>query len=371
MVIIMMLTSQYTGRGHMSIAQALSEQFAQIPDVELDVVDGFIFMGSRGVQMSKMYNVVTQHTPEVWKAAYNATQGDGLVPDLMGYLVKRRLDSYVRETQPDMILTVHPMFVGSVIDALERSGLDVPVVCMEADIVNIHSSWCDPRVLMAICPTREAWECSVELGMPEEKLITIGFPTRGDFCRAAREGSARQYDPSRTLKCLLTGGGGGAGDMEEYATSLMRDTDASLTVVCGSNERLREHLQEKLGEKYAGRINIRGFVTEMEKLYAEADVSLCRASPNCMFEAVVMGVPMIITGALPGQEKDNPRFAQEHNLGIICETPDEVGEKIKALTAEDGRLFNEICASQQAYRNLDSAKQIAEYVYSLTQLNGK
>lgn len=368
MVKIMLLTSQYTGRGHMSISQALEEQFVQNPEVELDVVDGFIFIGSRGVQMSKMYNVVTQHAPEVWKAAYNTTQGEDFVPDLMGHLVQKRLDLYVRETKPDLILTVHPMFVGSVIDALTRGAMDIPVVCVEADIVNIHSSWCDPRVLKAICPTREAHECSVVLGMPEDKLVTIGFPTRAAFCNAARAAMPRRYDASRPLNCLLTGGGGGAGEMEEYAAALMNDTTARLTVVCGSNEKLKEHLQEKLGEKYGGRIDIKGFVTDMEKLYAAADVSLCRASPNCMFEAVVMGVPMIVTGALPGQEKDNPMFVQTHNLGVICDSPDDLADKIRELTADGGRRYNEIYESQIAYRNLDSAKQIAEYVFSLTRV---
>lgn len=349
----------------MSIAQALAEQFYQMEDVELDVVDGFIFMGSRGVQMSKMYNVVTQHTPEVWKAAYNATQGDDLVPDLMGHLVKKRLDSYVKDTKPDLILTVHPMFVGSVIDALEWGGEDIPVVVMQADLLNFHSSWCDPRVMMTICPTDEAKVSSMEMGMPEEKLRVIGFPTRKAFCDLARGVEKVPYDGIRPLECLLTGGGGGAGEIEEYAEAILRDTGANVTVVCGSNEKLREHLVDKLNDKYRGRVDIRGFVTDIEKLYAKADVSICRASPNCMFEAVVMGVPMIITGALPGQEKDNPAFAANHNLGIICDSPGEVAAKIYELTMEGGRRYNEIRASQMEYRNLDSAKQVAAFVRGL------
>lgn len=362
---IMMLTSQYTGRGHMSIAQALAEQFSQMPDVVLDVVDGFIFMGSRGVQMSKVYNMVTQHTPEVWKAAYNVTQGEDFVSELMGYLVKKRLVSYVEETKPHLILTVHPMFVGSVIDALEWGNLDIPVACMQADLLNFHSSWCDERVLMTICPTEEAKKCSLEMGMPEEKLKVIGFPTRKAFCDLARTMEKKEYDSARPLECIMTGGGGGAGDMEEYAEALMRDTDAKLTVVCGSNIKLKEHLTEKFADRYAGRIDIKGFVQDIEKIYAGADVSICRASPNCMFEAVVMGVPMIITGALPGQEKDNPGFAVKHHLGTVCDSPERLKGKINELLSDGGRMYREIRASQMAYRNLDSAKQVAEFVRGL------
>ena len=37
----------------------------------------------------------------------------------------------MRATRPDLILTVHPMFVGAVIDSLEKGGLDIPVVGFE------------------------------------------------------------------------------------------------------------------------------------------------------------------------------------------------------------------------------------------------
>jgi processive 1,2-diacylglycerol beta-glucosyltransferase len=358
----MLLTAQYTGRGHMSIAEALSEQFHHMDGIELDVVDGFIFLGERGVKSSKIYNVVTQRARFVWKAVFKATQGGDFVPETMALLVQKRLDSYLREIKPDLILTVHPMFLGSVIDTLEKFGLDIPVVAVEADLANIHSTWCDPRVAKAICPTREAYDCSIALGMPVEKLEIIGFPTRAPFVEAARRMGERGYDASRPLNCLMTGGGGGAGDIEGYATSLLKDTDARLTIVCGSNEKLRARLVEKFGDKYAGRVRILGFVTDMAAEYEKADVAISRASPNCMFEAIVMAVPMVITGALPGQEKDNPNFAVRHKLGVICEEPEDMAERISDLTRDGGRLLNEIRRAQMSYRDLDSAKKIAEYV---------
>jgi 1,2-diacylglycerol 3-beta-galactosyltransferase len=361
----MLLTSQHTGRGHMSIAEALSEQFSRMDDVYLDMVDGFIFLGSQGVKSSKIYNVVTQRARFVWKAVFKATNKGDFVPETMGLLVNNRLTNYVRATRPDLILTVHPMFVGGVIDALEKGGLNVPVVCVEADIVNIHSTWCDPRVAMAICPTREAYDSSIALGMPKEKLTIIGFPTRARFCDAARAMSVRKYDGSRPLHCLMTGGGGGAGDIEGYATALLRGTDAHLTVICGSNAKLRERLTEKLGERYGARLRVLGFVTQMEEEYAKADLVISRASPNCMFEAIVMAIPMVITGALPGQERDNPDFTLRHGLGVICASPDELPGRIEALTRDGAKLLGEIRRAQMAYRDLDSAKKVAEYVVGM------
>lgn len=362
---ILLLMSEYTGRGHKSIAEALAEQFQRMDDVGLDVVDAFQFMGKRGVKSSKIYNIVTQRASFVWKAAFTSTQNSDFVPDTMGYLVRKRLTRYVRGTSPDLILSVHSMFVGSVLDALAHEGLNIPVVCLEADLVNIHSTWCDSRLKMAICPTEESYRRSIEFGMPEEKLKLIGFPTRSQFCRSACAASDRRYDPSRPLRCMMTGGGGGAGEIEDYAAELLHSTDASLTVICGSNMKLRERLESKFGLKYSERLRILGFVSDMSSEYELSDVAIMRASPNCMYEAIVMGVPMILTGALPGQESENPSFAENHGLGVVCLDPRELGECIRGLTADNGAKYNRIRENQLAFRDLDAARKVAEYVRSL------
>jgi len=363
---ILLLMSQYTGRGHMSIAEALSEQFQRMRDITLDVVDGFQFMGKQGIRSSKLYNFVTRKASFVWKAAFSATQNSDFIPEAMGKLVQKRLVNYVRSTNPDLILTVHSMFVGSVLDALERAGIEIPVVCLEADIMNIHSTWCDKRLLKCICPTREAYERSLEFGMPEDKLELIGFPTRSQFTKSACAVSGgNEYVPGRPLRCLMTGGGGGAGEIEDYANALMEETDAKLTVICGSNEALKERLMGKFGLKYSDRMRILGYVSDMSSEYELSDIAVMRASPNCMFEAVVMGIPMIITGALPGQEADNPRFAVEHGLAVTCFHHEELGKCIAELTANGGEKLNAIRNAQLEYRDLDSARKVADFVRGL------
>jgi processive 1,2-diacylglycerol beta-glucosyltransferase len=62
---------------------------------------------------------------------------------------------------------------------------------------------------------------------------------------------------------------------------------------------------------------IYGFVKNIQELMLEVDIAITRGSPNVMFEAVATNLPIIITEALSGQEKDNPKFAKKHNLGIF------------------------------------------------------
>ena len=122
--------------------------------------------------------------------------------------------------KPDLILTVHPMFNGSIINLLEYYKVDIPLIALQADIINIHKTWCDPRAYLTLCPTEEAYSASIAMDMPPERLVKCGFPTRAQFIRAAQSGERREYDGVRPLQCLMMSGGEGSGNMQKYAVEL-------------------------------------------------------------------------------------------------------------------------------------------------------
>ena len=363
---ILLVTSVYTGAGHKSISDSLMEQFAKLPDVQVEVIDGFELMGEIGVQSSKIYGFVTRRARAVWKMAWTITMAQTPKFTTMAHLGNRRFTDYIRNFHPDLILTVHAMFNATLTRMLEFHGLHIPVVVMQADLVNIHKAFCNPKAYMTICPTREAYDCSVRQGMPPEKLKVLGFPTRARFCDTARQTNAPDYDGSRPLRCLMMSGGEGSGNLKAYADAILGKTDARLTIICGRNKKLRKDLRGHLSVKYGDRVNVLGFVTEVEQEMLNSDLVIARGSPNSMLEAVVMNVPLIITGALPGQERDNPMLMQSYNLGVVSESPEDVPLIIRDLLYNGGTRLREIRAAQREYRNFDNAKNIAEYVVGLT-----
>ncbi len=75
-----------------------------------------------------------------------------------------------------------------------------------------------------------------------------------------------------------------------------------------------------------------------------------------------MGRPMIITGALPGQEQANPDFAEGYGMAKICENPDDIASCIENLSCDGGKKLLEMRKCELDYRDLDSAKKIVEYI---------
>ena len=242
----------------------------------------------------------------------------------------------------------------------EEHGLDIPFVSVQADPVTVHPSWCDARSALTICATDEAVERTLAYGVPRERILKVGFPSRRRFTDLAQKVEKPAYDPSRPARCLLMSGGEGSGMLGSYALALMTKTDVTLTIVCGRNKQLKKRLEALLKRKYGERVRILGFVTEIENLMLESDIMIARGSPNSFFEAVVMNVPLIITGALPGQEQGNPELVERYGLGIVSEGVKRLPAAVKRLLAEDGKELARIRASQQKYRRFDNAKRIAE-----------
>ena len=367
---ILLVTSAHTGAGHQSISDALAEQFAGMPGVEVKIVDGFDLIGRIGVRLSGLYGFMTRHAPAVFNAAWKRTMAHPPRFAVTSRLYSRCFMKCVRLFQPDLILTVHSLFNTMLTRILEKQGLNIPVVVLQADLVNIHSTWCNPAAFMTLCPTREAYDASIRQGMPPEKLKVLGFPVRGRFCDAARLAGVKDGNPAGPLRCLLMSGGECPGSLSGYARAILENTDAAVTVICGRNKKLYRELGKSLGSQYGGRVTVLGFVSDVEQAMLRSDLLIARGSPNTLMEAVTMNVPVVMIGPLLEQERSNPWFMQHYGLGVPCGSPAEVPEVIRGLLDDDAARLREIRAAQLAFRSFDSARNIAACAAELAGADG-
>ncbi len=359
---ILLITTTHTGCGHKSISDALMDWFVEMPEVEIKQVDGFEdLVGKSVTAIGDSYGVVTRHAKFLWKLTWDfGTRFNETYCSLMSTWAEKRFIEVVARERPDVVLTTHPMFNSSLLTVCEEHGLDIPFVSVQADPVSVHPSWCDPRSALTVCATDEAMERTLSYGVPRERILKVGFPTRRRFTDMAQRVEKPPYAPSRPAKCLMMSGGEGSGMLGSYARELMTKTDVHLTIICGRNKQLKKRLEALLKRKYGERVRILGFVTDIENLMNESDIMIARGSPNSFFEAVVMNLPLIITGALPGQEQGNPELVQRYGLGIISTGVKNLPGAVKRLLANDGAELARIRDAQQKYRRFDNAKRIAE-----------
>lgn len=358
---LVIISSNNTGHGHTSITTSLIEQFESHPDVQVEVAQGFRLIGEAAQKASGLYGPMTRYSKDLWKLTFELSQQSAKVTnELMSTAIHDNFMRMLDEVHPDMIMTVHSLFAGSVINILDYYRLPIPHVTLIADMVDLHATWCEPRSDLLLCPTEEAMRVCRIKGCDPKKMVMCGFPTRRQFCDAARGFVRGDLPTDRPLRFLIMSGGEGSGSLKKYAQELLDRFNCEVRVICGRNEKLHALLTQTLKPRYGSRINILGFVKDVERHMLECDMIIARGSPNSLMEAVVCNIPIICVGALPGQEEHNPLVMQRHDLGVICDSPKELPDVVERLIANGGEKWRKLRDGQLRYRDLDIARGIVD-----------
>ncbi len=358
---IIIISSNNTGHGHTSITTSLLEQFENHPDVEVKVIQGFRLISETAQKASGLYGPMTRYSKDLWKFTYELSQQSVTrTNELTALAIHDNFMKMIAEEHPDMIVTVHSLFAGSVINILEYYSLKIPHVTLIADMIDLHATWSEPRSDLLLCPTEEAMRVCRIRGCDPGRMVMCGFPTRRRFCDAARNFTRGDLPTDRTIRFLLMSGGEGSGSLKKYACELLDKFNCEVRIICGRNEKLRAMLTQTVKERYGDRVKILGFVKDVETHMLECDVIIARGSPNSLMEAVVCNIPIICIGALPGQEEHNPLVMARHHLGIICKSPRQLPDAVNSLLENDGALWRKLRDGQLKYRNLDVAKGIVD-----------
>jgi processive 1,2-diacylglycerol beta-glucosyltransferase len=360
---ILIISSDYTGHGHKSITESLCEIFSENNDIKIHVVDGFSLGGKTLLKIGKSYGPITRKSENLWELVWNmSTLRPSLVNEFIELIIKDNLMELIEKVNPDLILSVHPNFNGSIINVLEENKIKTPFITLIADLVSIYPLWAESRADYIISPTVEAKDKCIEFGVSEEKIKVLGFPVRSRF---NNHGEHSDYTSDMPLKCLIMSGGEGVGNMRKIAEILLNNFNCIVRIIAGRNTRLKKSLEKSLVEKYGDKVEIYGFMENIQELMFSSDIAFTRGSPNVMMEATACNIPLVITGALPGQEEGNPKFAEKYNLGVVCTDIKKMKDTIDGLLENNAENLNKIKKSQRDYNNPNVPKDIVDFILNV------
>jgi len=83
-----------------------------------------------------------------------------------------------------------------------------------------------------------------------------------------------------------------------------------------------------------------GFVTNMAEYMVAADLLVSKAGPGTIAEAASVGLPVLLTSYLPGQEEGNVDFVIENNFGsfISDSDPSGIGEQVVLWLSDEVQM---------------------------------
>lgn len=196
----------------------------------------------------------------------------------------------------------------------------------------------------------------------------MGLPVRPDFWQAAPEKRDIRIklgiDPDLPA-ILAIGGGDGVGGLKTIVTKLARDlpkrlhhSQVQLVAICGKNEQLREWLST---QSWPISVIALGYVSNMSDWMTASDILCTKAGPGTIAESLIRGLPIVITGFLPGQEEANVRFVVNERVGAFAKKPDRIVSLVASWLSQPDALSGMSARAQQLGRphaSLDIARDI-------------
>jgi 1,2-diacylglycerol 3-beta-galactosyltransferase len=135
---------------------------------------------------------------------------------------------------------------------------------------------------------------------------------------------------------------------------------AQLVMITGRNEQLRAELSS---ETWPVPVKITGFVHNMQEWMCAADLLVTKAGPSTISEALVMGLPMVLSGALPGQEQPNVNYVVRGGAGLWAPNPSRVARAVRNLLSSDNEMLARLGDRARELSRPNAAWRVAEIIW--------
>lgn len=331
-----------TGGGHRAAAEAIqaAAEIRYPGAYHFDVVDVFRqYMPFPFKNAPEIYPFWVNNAGFLWGLTYRLLDNQRVSRTVIKSLYpawQRGIRQLLADHPADVIVCVHSLFSRAVMHILCQLAERPPFVTVVTDLVSTHAFWYDHRVDKCLVPTAAAYERGLKFGLTDSQLCLTGLPVHPNFiANLSDTASARQelgLHPSLPA-VLLVSGGDGMGPMLRIATAINeRRLNCQLMIIAGRNAKLQRQLEAQTWHQPT---KIFGFVDFMPTVMAAADMLVTKAGPATISEACHAGLPMIISGAIPGQEDGNVTLVVENGAGIYADSPQRVANAMQTWLAED------------------------------------
>jgi processive 1,2-diacylglycerol beta-glucosyltransferase len=349
------------GGGHKAAANAVAEA-ARARGLEVRVLDLF------------------EHAPRLAGDAYLQAHltGQGALPDLYGSAyfaanhrggalepMRKRIDTLVfgeilttvLDLRPRVIVATHHLPLVVLGDARMRGRLGVPIVGVVTDYV-AHACWAEDGIDAFTVPCERARDQLAQHGVSKERIAITGIPVRPAFERIPPASPAVGGE----LRVLVTSGGFGVGPLRAIVRSFAGIARVRLTVVCGRAEAHASRVRRD-ARALGVRAEVLGYENDMASRVADADVVVGKAGGLTVSETLAAGRPMVIVGAVPGNETINEAFVVSGGAGHAADARD-VGRVVDRMRQTSeleamGKRARSLVVPRSADRVVDTALAIA------------
>jgi len=363
-----------TGGGHRAAAEALKAAAEErYPDTfSFTLVDVFRYYTPFPFKYApEIYPLWVNYAGRMWQVSYEMTNAPlrSRISAFFMYLYWRHgIRRMLAEHPADLIVSVHSVISRPVLKALNEQPSRPPFVTVVTDLVSTHGFWYHRTVDRCLVPTETAYQRGLQYGLKPEQLRVTGLPIHPDFLHGltTRQDARHALGLDSDLPAvLLVSGGEGMGPLFDIADAInQRHLPCQLLIVAGRNQKLQQQLEDHTWHQPT---TVYGFVDFMPQLMAAADMLVTKAGPATITEACTAGLPIIISGAVPGQEEGNITFVVENQIGVFAPSPKLVADTVEKWLQDGQDTRQERAKRAKALARPDAVWEIVDELHQISQ----
>jgi processive 1,2-diacylglycerol beta-glucosyltransferase len=362
---VLILTASY-GSGHNAAARSLAAAF-EGAGVTVTLVDHFRDLVHPAFEQATraLYYWMLRRAPAVWGAAY--ALGDRMTSDSALTLgVTRlglgRLHRLLERQAPDAVVTVHATPAVAIATLVARGVKVPPHTTVVTDFV-AHNQWIAAQVDRYCVAADEVKHEFIARGIPPERIVVTGVPIRPEFAvpvdRAAARAAFGLATPVPVVLAMAGALGRLGGRLPEVARAFARvSLPFQGIILVGLDRRLEASIRRLT---HGTRLRTLGYVPEMHRLLAAADLLVTKAGGMTLAEAMAGEVPLVLFGSLPGQERRNERFASRCGIALTARSGPELARTVERALGEPD-LRERLRRQMRRLRRPDASHRVASAV---------
>ncbi len=357
------------GSGHGAAAKAIAQAFQKkYPEIKVESVDVLDFAFEVFKQILPWgFVYITAKFPLLYKwfyDFYNHSYTYKLLDSASDIILERSsFAKFLKEYNPDFIISTNPLPMHLVSKTKEKNIIDILSANVCTDF-GFHYFWYNKDVNYYFVSTQEIKKAFINHGVLEPAVKITGIPISSKFSNLQVEKNKiiEGLGFDRAKPVLLIIGGRIAYKKLIKVIDGIREKDKSIQIilVAGRDKLLEENL-EKSHLQNDESVKVFGFVENIEKYMAIADLIVTKAGGLTVAECLALGLPLFINDIIPGQEGDNVKYLEKYGAGIKAYSVKKSTDCILKLLSNKEQLM-EMKKNCLKIAKPKAAEDLADYV---------
>ena len=323
------------GGGHLNAAKSINEYILEnYKNVDIELIDCMKYINKTIEKVTtSAYNEMAKKAPWAWGKIYADSQRGPLahLSSRSNKIMAIKLLKLLREKNADLIISTHP-FGSQMCSYLKRKGkINSKIATIMTDFAP-HDQWLvgsDFTDYFFVAHDKMK-KYLINKNIPEEKIFSTGIPISTRF--------TKKYDKAKLLKefnlqpgkqtILFFGGGeyglGKSKTFNIFENLIQSNENMQVIAISGKNPEMKKEF-ENIIEKHnkSNCVKLLSYTNKVPELMSISDLVVTKPGGLTTSESLASHLPMVIINPIPGQEKENAEFLENHGIAVWIKNSNE------------------------------------------------